>query len=82
MKDTFVKILDFLKSLPFWLRIALVGVVAVFMVLMSFTSCGPTVRVYAKSTSDSVAISISQNVSDSTGLSVSVNPNININPKN
>lgn len=80
MKDTFVKILDFLKSLPLWLRLALVGVVAVFVVLMSFTGCGPTVRVYAKSTTDSVAISISQNVTDSTGLSVSVNPNININP--
>ena len=82
MKDTLVKILDFLKTLPSWLRLSLIGVVAVFMALMSFTSCGPVVRVSAKSTTDTVSISVSQNVTDSTGLSVSVNPNISINPKN
>lgn len=82
MKDKFVNILGFLKSLPLWLRLSLIALVAIFMALMSFTSCGPVVRVSAKSTTDTVTISVSQNVTDSTGVSVSVNPNISINPKN
>lgn len=67
-------------QLPKWARVVAVLLIAGFVLLASLTSCGPTVRVQAKSTTDSVSISISQSVTDSTGVSVSVNPNININP--
>lgn len=81
MKDTFVKILSFLKAMPLGVRLGFIGACAVALSLLTF-SCGPTVRVSAKSTTDTVTISVSQNVTDSTGVSVSVNPNISINPKN
>lgn len=67
-------------QLPKWARAVAILLIAGLVLLFSLTSCGPVVRVSAKSTTDSVSISISQNVTDSTGVSVSVNPNINIHP--
>lgn len=80
MSDIISKLLDYLKTLPMWLR-AVVLVLLAGLILIFSVSCGPAVRVSAKSTSDMVTISVSQNITDSTGVSVSVNPNININPK-
>lgn len=79
MKQTITNLSGFLKSLPSRLRFSLFLVFEVVVVVLLLSSCGPTVRVSAKSTTDSVSISISQSVADSTGLSVSVNPHININ---
>lgn len=71
---------NWICKLPKWSRVVAVLLIAGLTILASLTSCGPTVRVSAKSTTDTVSISISQNVTDSTGVSVSVNPNINIHP--
>lgn len=68
-------------QLPKWMRVVVILLVASILSVLSFASCGPVVKVAAKSTTDMVTISVSQNVRDSTGVAVSVNPNINITPK-
>lgn len=80
--DKIKSFFQWLKKQPLWLRLVLICVAAIACAVLTFSSCGPTVKVAARSTSDMVTISVSQNVTDSTGVSVSVNPNININPKN
>lgn len=79
MNDFFSKVWTWIKSLPVWLRAVVLVLVSAFLLIFS-VSCGPAVRVSARTTTDSVTISISQNIVDSTGVSVSVNPNINIHP--
>lgn len=79
MNNTFMTLLERLKSLPVWLRAVALLLVAGLILVFSLTSCGPTVRVSARSTNDLVTISVSQSVHDSTGVAVSVNPTINLN---
>lgn len=67
-------------QLPKWARAVAVLLIAGLVLLASLTSCGPSVKVTAKSTTDMVSIAITQDVRDSTGVAISVNPNININP--
>lgn len=67
-------------QLPKWARIVAIALIAGLVIVFGVTSCGPSVRVTAKSTSEMVTISVSQDVRDSTGVSVSVSPNINITP--
>lgn len=74
------KLLSLLKTFPKWFRIVFLILLSAIIVCLSLISCGPTVKVAAKSTTDMVSISVSQSVTDSTGVSVHVNPNININP--
>lgn len=74
------KLWQWICKLPKWARAIAITLIAGLVLLASLTSCGPTVKVSARSTTDTVSISISQNVTDSTGVSVSVNPNINISP--
>lgn len=66
-------------QLPKWARAVAIVLIAGLVLLCSLTSCGPTVKVTAKSTTDMVSIAISQDVRDSTGVNVSVNPTIHLN---
>lgn len=68
-------------QLPKWMRVVVIMLVASILSVLSFASCGPSVKVMAKSTTDMVTISVSQDVRDSTGVSVNVNPNISISPR-
>lgn len=67
-------------QLPKWARVVVITLIAGLVIVLGLTSCGPTVKVTAKSTTDMVTISVSQDVRDSTGVSVNVNPNITVNP--
>lgn len=77
MNNTLLSLYERLKSLPLWLRAVALVLVASLVLVFTFTSCGPTVRVSARSTTDMVSISVSQSITDSTGVAVSVNPTIN-----
>lgn len=78
MNNTLSTFFDRLKRFPLWIRVIVVVLIAALVLVLSLTSCGPTVKVSARSTDEVVTISVSQNVSDSTGVSIAVHPTINI----
>lgn len=78
--ESLTKIWSWICKLPKWARAVAIVLLTGLVLLASLTSCGPAVRVTAKSTTDMVSIAITQDVRDSTGVNVSVNPTIHINP--
>ena len=75
MKEFFTRFLSWLKSIPLRFRVLALLCLSVLLLVIT-VSCGPVVRVSARTANDSVVVSVSQNVVDSTGVSVSVNPNL------
>lgn len=78
--DKIKNLWNWICQLPKWARAVCIILIAGLVLLASLTSCGPMVKVSAKSTTDMVSIAITQDVRDSTGVNISVSPNIHINP--
>lgn len=73
--------LSWLSRLPKWLGASLLALLAIlaFLLSMSVTSCGQTVRVTVRDTDNGVTISTSQNKRDSSGTSIQINPTLHFN---
>lgn len=67
---------NWLKSLPIWLRIVVLVLIA-GLCLIASTSCGQLVKVTVRDTPSGVEISTNQTKKDSSSTSINVNPNIN-----
>lgn len=63
---------------PLWLRSLVALIVAVLLLIFSFSSCAQTVKVTVRDTPSGVSISTTQTKKDSAGTNISINPNINL----
>lgn len=76
--DSFKKICDWLKTLPFWAR-CLAAAIAAMVVLVCSSGCAQLVRVTVKDTPNGVSITTTQTKKDSAGTNISITPNIHLN---
>lgn len=74
--EKFKNLLSWLKTLPVWLRCLILALVAGLILCLSLTSCGQTVKVTVRDTTNGVEISTTQTKRDSSGTNIHINPNI------
>lgn len=74
--EKFKNLLSWLKTLPVWLRSLILALVAGLIFCLSLTSCGQTVKVTVRDTTNGVEISTTQTKRDSSGTNIHINPNI------
>ena len=78
MVEILQKLWSWFKSLtPLWLRSLVALLIAILLLVFSFTSCGQTVKVTVRDTPNGVSISTTQTKKDSSGTNININPNIN-----
>ena len=78
MIDKLNSLINFLRTLPVWLRSILLLLISAIILIFSLSSCGQTVRVTVRDTINGVEISTTQTKKDSSGTNISINPNINL----
>lgn len=78
--DRIKKIFDFLKPLPYWLRLVLIAIlvmVASIVYCLGLSSCGQISKVTVTSTTAGVTVQTTQHKQDSTATNITVNPTFN-----
>lgn len=71
---------EWLRSLPIWLRVVVLALIAALVLIFS-TSCGQTVRVTVRDTGSGVQIDTKQFKTDSSGTHINIKPNITFGTK-